>query len=302
MTYDQATYIGEKRQRDGNPVFCARFWLMNATRVIVPSVLTLAFVLAAAGSMAQTPQGSAIPEPQIGQDGKDVVWVPTPPPLVEKMLDMAGVTAQDYVIDLGSGDGRIVMAAARRGARALGIEYDADLVELSKRTAASEGLSGRAAFAQADLFESDFSQATVVTMFLLSEIMVKVRGKILDLKPGTRVVSNFFTMNEWTTDETAKLSGCTTWCTAHLWIVPAKVAGTWRLPQGELTLTQEFQMLSGTLTSSGSRLPVTGRLRGDQITFSVAGAEYVGRANGNSLEGTVTSGSSRSNWSAIRAR
>ncbi len=242
-------------------------------------------------------------EPQIGQDGKDVVWVPTPAALVEKMLDMARVTSQDYVIDLGSGDGRIVMAAARRGARGLGIEYDADLVELSKRTAMTEGLSERAAFLQADLFEVDFSQATVVTMFLLSEIMVKVRGKILDLKPGTRVVSNFFTMNEWTADETEKLSGCTTWCTAHLWIVPAKVAGTWRLPQGELTLNQTFQMLSGTLVSGDSQLPVAnGRLRGDQITFNVAGAEYTGRANGNALDGTVTSGGSRSNWSAIRLR
>ena len=179
----------------------------------------------------------------------------------------------------------------------------ADAQTLTKAIAAAAGVSSKATFVKADLFETDFSQATVVTMFLLSEIMVKVRGKILDLKPGTRVVSNFFTMNEWTADETEKLSGCTTWCTAHLWIVPAKVAGTWRLPQGELTLNQTFQVLSGSLASGDSQLPLTnGRLRGDQITFSVAGAEYTGRANGNSLDLTVTSGGSRSNWSAIRLR
>src|ERR1700758_1368709 len=172
-------------------------------------------------------------QPQVGQEGKDVIWVPTPQALVNKMLDMGKVTAKDYVIDLGSGDGRTVITAAKRGARALGIEYNPDMVELSKRNAAKEGVSDKASFVKADLFESDFSQATVITMFLLPSINIKLRPKILDLKPGTRIVSNTFDMEEWKPDETIEAEkGCTSWCTAYLWIVPAKVEGTWQLSQG----------------------------------------------------------------------
>ena len=173
-------------------------------------------------------------QPQVGQDGKDVIWVPTPQGLVEKMLDMAKVTPKDYVIDLGSGDGRTVITAAKRGAKALGIEYNPDMVELSKRTAAKEGVSDKASFVKADIFESDFSQAQVITMFLLSSINLKLRPKILDLKPGTRIASNTFDMGDWKPDETASLPGCSSWCTAHLWIVPAKVEGTWKLAAGRV--------------------------------------------------------------------
>ena len=189
-------------------------------------------------------------QPSVGQEGKDVIWVPTPQALVDKMLDMAKVTPKDYVIDLGSGDGRTVITAAKRGSKALGIEYNPDMVELSKRNAAKEGVSDKASFMKADLFESDFSQAQVITMFLLSSINMKLRPKILDLKPGTRIVSNTFDMGEWKPDETANLSGCNSWCTAHLWIVPAKTEGTWKLPQGELTIKQSFQMITGTLKSA----------------------------------------------------
>ena len=136
-------------------------------------------------------------EPSVGQEGKDVVWVPTPQALVDKMLDMAKVTPKDYVIDLGSGDGRTVITAAKRGSKALGIEYNPDMVELSKRNAAKEGVSDKANFVKADLFESDFSQAQVITMFLLPSINIKLRPKILDLKPGTRIVSNSFDMEDW---------------------------------------------------------------------------------------------------------
>ncbi len=146
-------------------------------------------------------------QPSVGQEGKDVIWVPTPQALVDKMLDMAKVTPKDYVIDLGSGDGRTVITAAKRGSKALGIEYNPDMVELSKRNAAKEGVSDKASFMKADLFESDFSQAQVITMFLLSSINMKLRPKILDLKPGTRIVSNTFDMGEWKPDETATLSG-----------------------------------------------------------------------------------------------
>jgi len=227
-------------------------------------------------------------EPTVGQEGKDVVWVPTPQVLVDKMLDMAKATPKDFVMDLGSGDGRTVITAAKRGIRALGIEYNPDMVELSKRNAQKEGVASRAMFEKADLFQTDFSKATVITMFLLPDINLKLRPKILDLKPGTRVVSNSFTMGEWTADETVTLTadqGCTnSWCTALLWIVPAKVAGTHKLPQGELVLKQEFQMLSGTLSSGGRTVPIEGKVRGEEVTITAGGRTYRGRMNGSRLE------------------
>ncbi len=240
-------------------------------------------------------------EPRVGQEGKDVVWVPSPQALVNKMLDMAKVTPKDYVIDLGSGDGRTVITAAKRGAKALGIEYNPEMVELSKRNAAKEGVSDKATFVKADLFESDLSQATVITMFLLPDINIKLRPKILDLKPGTRIVSNTFTMGEWAADETATVNGdCVSYCNALFWIVPAKVTGTWQLPQGELTLKQTFQMVSGTLKSGNNTTQIAnGRLRGDQISFTAGGAQYTGRVNGNAIEGTLKGGSN-GKWSATR--
>ena len=236
-------------------------------------------------------------EPQVGQEGKDVVWVPTPQELVDKMLDMAKVTPKDYVIDLGSGDGRTVITAAKRGSKALGIEYNPDMVELSKRNAAKEGVSDKASFVKADLFESDFSQAQVITMFLLPSINIKLRPKILDLKPGTRIVSNSFDMEDWKADQTETVPGCNNWCTALLWIVPAKVQGTWKLADSELTLKQTFQMISGTLKSGKINSQVTGKLNGDQITFSAGGTQYTGRVGGNSMEG----GAGGAKWSATRA-
>jgi len=259
-------------------------------------VLALSLSVAIAGGIAQA-QPAKEYQPEVGQAGKDVVWVPTPQALVDKMLDMAKVTPKDYVIDLGSGDGRTVITAAKRGSKALGIEYNPDMVELSKRTAAKEGVSDKASFMKADLFESDFSQAQVITMFLLSSINLKLRPKILDLKPGTRIVSNTFDMAEWKPDETANLAGCSSWCTAHLWIVPAKVGGVWTTSQGELTLNQTFQIITGTLKSGSVATPVTGKLNGDEISFSAGEAQYTGRVNGNSIEGTLKSGGK---WSASR--
>src|SRR5947208_4297838 len=236
-------------------------------------------------------------QPEVGQAGKDVVWVPTPQALVDRMLDMAKVTPKDYVIDLGSGDGRTVITAAKRGSKALGIEYNPDMVEVSKRNAAKEGVSDKASFMKADLFESDFSQAQVITMFLLSSINIKLRPKILDLKPGTRIVSNTFDMGEWKPDETATLPGCNSWCTAHLWIVPAKVDGTWNLAQGELMLKQTFQTISGNLKAGNSVTPINGKLNGEQISFTAGTTAYTGRVNGNSMDGTVGG----AKWSATRA-
>jgi hypothetical protein len=226
-------------------------------------------------------------EPTVGQAGKDVVWVPTPDALVEKMLDMAKVTPSDFLMDLGSGDGKTVIAAARRGVRALGIEYNPDMVALSQQRAREAGVTQLASFERADLFETDLSKATVITMFLLPDINLKLRPTILDLRPGTRIVSNSFTMGDWEEDQSERVTeGCTSWCTALLWIVPAKVGGTWQLGDETLTLNQTYQMLSGTLGSAS----VTGRMNGEEITFTAGNRTFTGRVNGNSMTGTIAGG------------
>jgi hypothetical protein len=241
-------------------------------------------------------------QPEVGQEGKDVVWVPTPQALVEKMLDLAKITPEDFLIDLGSGDGRTVITAAKRGIRALGIEYNPDMVGLSRQNAENEGVTDKAQFTEADLFESDLSKATVITMFLLPDINIRLRPQLLDLKPGTRIISNTFTMQGWIFDDTSKISDkLTRWNTAYLWIVPAKVEGTWKLPQGELTLTQEFQMISGTISAGGNSMTISeGRLRGNEITFSAGSDVYTGIVDGSKMEGTVTSGANKNKWIANR--
>lgn len=276
---------------------------MNGSRVVRRWCVALLWSVILAGALLQaqvTPTQKPF-KPESGQAGKDVVWVPTPQPLVDKMLDMAKVTPQDFVMDLGSGDGRTVITAAKRGARALGVEYNPDMVELSKQNAAKEGVTAKATFVKADLFETDLSQASVITMFLLPTINMKLRPKILDLKPGTRIVSNSFDMEDWTPDETAEVTeNCEGWCHAMLWIVPAKVNGAWRLDAADLSITQTFQMISGTLTSNGNSTPISGRLRGNDITFTAGATEYTGHVNGDSMEGTVTGGNGGS-WKATRA-
>jgi precorrin-6B methylase 2 len=249
-----------------------------------------AILLAAFSALAfaQPQKAPAAYEPSVGQEGKDVVWVPTPQALVNKMLDMAKVTPRDFVMDLGSGDGRTVITAAMRGARAVGIEYNPDMVALSQNNAEKAGVGGRAQFMKADLYETDLSKATVITMFLLPEINLKLRPRILALKPGTRIVSNTFSMAEWQADEKAALTdadGCSaTYCTALLWIVPANVAGTYAVPQGELVLKQEFQMLSGTLSTPYKTVPIEGKVRGEEIAFKAGGREYHGRLSGGKLK------------------
>ncbi|MDQ3486720.1 MAG: class I SAM-dependent methyltransferase [Acidobacteriota bacterium] len=255
---------------------------MFKTRVIPGAVLALCFSLAAGSALAQTGTKPKF-EPQSGQAGKDVVWVPTPQVLVNKMLSMAKVTPQDVVMDLGSGDGRTVISAAKLGATAMGVEYNPEMVELSKQNAEAAGVSGNATFVKADLFETDLSKATVITMFLLPQINVKLRPKILDLKPGTRIVSNSFTMEDWEADETATVTeDCTSWCNALLWIVPAKVEGTWTTTQGDLVLKQQYQMVSGTF---GGKPITEGRLNGADLKFTVGGTEYTGKVSGNSIQG-----------------
>jgi hypothetical protein len=270
---------------------------MKTSQLIRSATVTLVISLAAGSAYAQATsaqQSTSKPyEPKVGQAGKDVVWVPTSQALVDKMLDMAKVTPQDFLMDLGSGDGRTVITAAKRGATAMGIEYNPDMVELSKKNAAAAGVTGKATFMKADLFETDLSKATVITMFLLPDINMKLRPKILNLKPGTRVVSNSFTMGDWDADQTETISGdCTSWCTALFWIVPAKVEGTWKTPQGALTLKQTFQMLSGTLGSTPIK---DAKMTGDQIKFTAGTTTYTGHVNVNTIQGTSPAG-----WSATK--
>ena len=246
----------------------------------VRAAIPVGCLLLAGGLLSQTPTQKPY-EPAIGQAGKNVVWVPTPDVLVEKMLDLAKLTPDDVVMDLGSGEGRIVIAAAKRGARAIGVEYNPDLVELSRQKAQAAGVSARATFVQGDVFETDLQPATVLTLFLLPSLNVKLRPTILDLKPGTRVVSNSFAMEEWEADEKETVQGCTSWCTALLWIVPAPVQGKWQTPLGLMTLAQKFQTFVGTL---GPDVVKEGRLRGDAISFTVAGTKYTGRVDGRVMQ------------------
>ena len=274
---------------------------MNVSRSVSRLFLAACFVSLAAIAQ-QTPETKEPYEPIEGQAGKDVVWVPTPLVLVEKMLDMARVTPRDFVMDLGSGDGRNIIAAAKRGARALGVEYNPDMVELSRRNAAREGVADKAQFVQGDMYEADISQATVLALFLLTENLNRLAPKFLALKPGSRIVVNGFEIDDWKFDETGRAEGdCMSWCTAYLYIVPARVEGTWRLPQGgRLKLEQKFQELTGTLTAGGTSTPITnGRLRGEQIRFTVGGTEYTGRVDGDTMSGDLK-GSATGVWTATR--
>lgn len=252
---------------------------------------------------AQSQKPDTVFVPHVGQAGKDVVWVPTPDKLVNKMLAIAEVTPKDFLIDLGSGDGRTVIGAAKLGARALGIEYNPAMVELSKKNAELAGVSDKSKFLKADLFETDLSEATVITMFLLPEINLQLRPRLLELKPGTRIVSNTFTMGDWIPDlEVTTDNPDESWSTALLWIIPAKINGTWKMGDGELSIRQEYQMFFGTFKSGDKSSIITdGRLKGDTINFKINGEVYIGKVGGKSImSGTATSGSSKWDWLAKR--
>lgn len=217
---------------------------MKSTNLAFRALLTFTFVISSTAILCQEKSPSAVFEPQVGQQGKDVVWVPTPQELVDKMLEIAQVNSSDFVIDLGSGDGRTVISAAKLGAKALGVEFNPDMVALSRENAKKEGVTHLVEFVEGDLFETDLSKATVITMFLLPEINLKLRPKLLELKPGTRIVSNTFTMGDWQEDlEATTEENWNSWNQAHLWIIPAKVEGSWKTGNGELQLIQKYQML-----------------------------------------------------------
>jgi SAM-dependent methyltransferase len=277
--------------RGTSTVAAQRRRVMQLANVFLRSVVAacLALTTTWSGALGQVQTPARDYEPQVGQGGKDVIWVPTPQGLVDRMMEMAKVTPQDYVIDLGSGDGRTVITAAKLGAKALGIEYNPDLVELSKRNAVKEGVGDKAVFVHGDIFQSDFSQATVITMFLLSSLNLKLRPILLDMKPGTRVVSNTFNMGDWEADQIVEAKGeCTSYCRAFLWIIPAKVEGTWQMGQSELTLLQKYQGITGTLKTGNVIAPIVdGKLNADRITFTAGGTQYTGVVKGNAMEGTA---------------
>ena len=233
-------------------------------------------------------------EPTVGQGGKDVVWVPTPQALVEKMLDMAQVTAKDVVMDLGSGDGRNIIAAAKRGATSIGVEYNPDMVALSNRLAREAGVTGKATFIEGDMYTADISKATVMALFLLPTNLERLRDTFYtQLRPGTRMVLNTFGIPEWDADEKETIGGdCISWCTSLLYYIPAKVAGNWGSTLGTLQLTQSYQVVMGTLTEQGRTTKVTGKLRGTELTLDAGGTALTGTVNGDRIEG--------SGWAATR--
>ena len=269
---------------------------LHITRRVAAASAAMLLLAAAGGVLAQQPEKKEY-TPNMYQAGKDVVWVPTPGDLVEKMLDMAKLTAADTLLDLGSGDGRTVIAAAKRGATAAGIEYNPDMVALSKREAQKAGVAATATFVEADIFKSDLTKATVISLFLLPELNLRLRPAILTLKPGTRIVSNTFKMGEWNPDEAADLK-CGPHCIAYLWIVPARVEGRWNSSAGPLVITQTFQTFEGAIAGKPTE---QGRLAGERILFNAGGGEFRGVVRGDSIEGTFKSAAGiTGEWKATR--
>lgn len=285
---------------------------MRTGKTIIALMLQLFITLAL---LAQnTNEGSQF-VPHEGQAGKDVIWVPTPFSLIESMLDKARVGPGDFLVDLGSGDGRIVIEAAKRGARAVGIEFNPDMVRLSEQKAREEGVSDRAKFLNMDLFEYDFSEATVVSMYLLSELNLKLRPKILEMKPGTRVVSNTFNMGNWMADAElyAKPDGDdrdddvhTTYSwdwTGYYWVVPARIDGVWHFGDGELIIEQKYQLFHGSHNLPGKSNRIEqGKLSGKEVHFTVGGITYSGTVEGDRMSGVFSEGMKSGNWEATRLK
>ncbi len=237
-------------------------------------------------------------EPVRGQAGKDVIWIPTPEGLVEKMLTAARVTSDDRVFDLGAGDGIIAITAARKfGATAVGIEYNPQMADFARRKVREAGVADKVRIITGDIFKEDFSSATVVTMYLLPDLNMRLRPIILGMKPGTRVVSHAFTMGDWEPEETVQHDGAR----GYLWIVPAKVEGDWRMTglpgsPSRLSFRQSLQQVGGLMTAGNATQPLVGmRLRGDEVRFQFSGADrslhtFSGRVAGNRITGTVEAG------------
>jgi len=255
--------------------------------VLLASWLNLAF--------ASTTTNSADYKPKVGQEGKDVIWVPTPEGLIDKMLEAAKVSDKDTLFDLGAGDGIIAITAARKyGAKSVGIEYNPDMAQFARRKVAEAGLTDKVKIITGDIFQEDFSSATVVTLYLMPHLNMKLRPILLKMKPGTRVVSNTFTMGDWEPDETVFDQH---W-KGFFWVVPAQIEGAWVMTGMEggplrLNLSQSFQNIGGTLTRGGQTLALVGaKLRGDEVKFQFITPDrkvhaFSGRLEGRRLTGTV---------------
>ena len=265
----------------------------NQKRLLAAAVITGLFMFN--GALAQADK--KVYEPTIAQAGKDVIWVPTPNDLVVKMLETAKVNASDLVYDLGAGDGKIPIQAARQfGARAVGIEFNPDMANLARQNAQQAKVSDKVTIVTGDIFEEDFSNATVVTLYLLTSLNLKLKPTILKMKPGTRVVSNSFMMGSWEPDEVINPEAGGR---GYYWVVPAQVQGDWSitglpgLPSARLSLQQKFQKLEGTLTMGDNRSQkVTGKLNGAQLTMSYQDAKdkaqlFVGEVAGNKINASL---------------
>jgi SAM-dependent methyltransferase len=233
---------------------------------------------------------SADYQPLPGQAGKDVVWIPTPGHVATEMLDLAKITASDYVIDLGSGDGRLVIEAAKRGARAHGVEFNPDLVELSRRNALAAGVAERATFTHGDMFEADISKATALPLFLIPTNLEKLAPKFLKLAPGARIVSNTYEIGGgWQPDETLHARPCLSWCVAHLYIVPANAAGAWQLEDGsQFLFEQHYQQVYGSYQIGDIAVAIDdGLLKGHELRFTINNTVYNAHIQGDRMSGTA---------------
>lgn len=268
----------------------------GAEHRLFASAAALGFVvsLAVAGSVAAQ-EADAPFEPYSGQAGKDVVWVPTPEGTVEAALDLAGLSPRDYVVDLGSGDGRMVVAAAMRGARGHGVEYNPKMVEYARTRAQEAGVAERAQFIEGDMYVADLSKATVLPLFLLSKNLDRLVPNFVKLRPGARIVTVTYTITDWDYDETADVGpDCQAWCKVYKYIVPADANGDWKLGDSDFIVNQKFQKFTGTLDGA----PIEdGRLHGNEISFTVSGAHYYGTVQGNEIRGVRPNA-----WRATRAR
>ena len=264
---------------------------MKLSRFLLYVLLTSWLNLA----LASTTTPSAEYKPQVGQEGKDVIWVPTPEGLIDKMLAAAKVSDKDTLFDLGAGDGIIAITAARQyGAKSVGIEYNPEMAQFARRKVAEAGLTDKVKIITGDIFQEDFSAATVVTLYLMPHLNLKLRPILLKMKPGTRVVSNTFTMGEWEPDETVFDQH---W-KGYFWVVPAQIEGAWVMTGMEggplrLNISQSFQNIGGTLTRGGQTLTLLGaKLRGDEVKFQFVTPDrkvhaFSGRLEGRRLTGTV---------------
>ena len=246
-------------------------------RARILAALLAASVASVVAAQAKPEYGDEVFQPSVGQAGKDVIWVPTPDALVTRMLTAAKVTKDDIVFDLGSGDGKIPIAAAKQfGAKATGIEYNPDMAELARRNAKRAGVDNMVNIITGDIFKEDFSRATVVTMYLLPDLNLKLRPTILKMKPGTRVTSHQFHMGDWDPDEKYSIE----FRDAYVWYVPASVEGTWAIKEDSsnaetvVSLVQRYQKVGGTVSSGGKTQPLLGgSLQGDKLTFSFIDGE-----------------------------